>query len=206
MFTLGKEAGARPSKIQIAFANDAGRARIEAQRVCRESPPSPDREFETSRKIPEQVFGQRTTSHRRGPARRAISRRRTAARIALGIRHVLCVPLRLVHYVDTPGAPGEARAIGVLYLDSREQGKAALDAARAALETLAAEASVAIENARLYREATEKARMDEELRIASQIQQRSFRSAKDCRILRGPSDDSHGQTAATCRGHRIPRK
>jgi len=72
---------------------------------------------------------------------------------------------------DTPGAPGEARAIGVLYLDSREKGRLLSDAARAALETLAAEASVAIENARLYREATEKARMDEELRIASQIQQ-----------------------------------
>src|SRR4029077_7722583 len=79
--------------------------------------------------------------------------------------------LRLVRYVDAPYQGGDARAIGVLYLDSREKGTILSETARTALETLAAEASVAIENARLYREATEKARMDEELRIASQIQQ-----------------------------------
>src|SRR5690606_14867621 len=42
---------------------------------------------------------------------------------------------------------------------------------RAALETLAAEASVAIENARLYREKLEKARLEQEMRIAAEIQQ-----------------------------------
>ena len=84
---------------------------------------------------------------------------------------MLCVPLRLVRYVDAPYHGGEARAIGVLYLDSREKGTILSETARTALETLAAEAAVAIENARLYREATEKARLDEELRIASQIQQ-----------------------------------
>ena len=126
--------------------------------------------FETSRKIPEQVFasGQPriVADLRDGDLAQA-----HGGTIALGIRHVLCVPLRLVHYVDAPGAAGEARAIGVLYLDSREKGRLLSDTARTALETLAAEAAVAIENARLYREATEKARMDEELRIASQIQQ-----------------------------------
>ena len=126
--------------------------------------------FETSRKIPEQVFasGQPriVADLRDGDLAQAHD-----GTIALGIRHVMCVPLRLVHYVDAPGAAGEGRAIGVLYLDSREKGKLLSDTARTALETLAAEASVAIENARLYREATEKARMDEELRIASQIQQ-----------------------------------
>src|SRR5205823_3335365 len=73
--------------------------------------------------------------------------------IALGIRHVLCVPLRLVRYVDNPGMPVESRSIGVLYLDSREKGTLLAQAARTALETLAAEAAVAIENARLFREA-----------------------------------------------------
>jgi len=91
--------------------------------------------------------------------------------IALGIRHVLCVPLLLVRYVDQPGAPIESRSTGVLYLDSREKGTLLSQPTRTALETLAAEAAVAIENARLYREAMEKGRIDEELRMASQIQQ-----------------------------------
>jgi sigma-B regulation protein RsbU (phosphoserine phosphatase) len=59
----------------------------------------------------------------------------------------------------------------VLYLDSREKGTFLSRATRTALETLATEAAVAIENARLYRETLEKARIDQELRIASQIQQ-----------------------------------
>ena len=42
---------------------------------------------------------------------------------------------------------------------------------RGALETLATEAAVAIENARLYRETMEKAQMEQEMRIAAEIQQ-----------------------------------
>jgi sigma-B regulation protein RsbU (phosphoserine phosphatase) len=42
---------------------------------------------------------------------------------------------------------------------------------RTALETFATEAAVAIENARLYRETMEKARMEQEMRIAAEIQQ-----------------------------------
>jgi phosphoserine phosphatase RsbU/P len=59
----------------------------------------------------------------------------------------------------------------VLYLDSHEKGTLLSRTARSALSALAAEAAVAIENARLYREAMEKVRIDEELRVASQIQQ-----------------------------------
>ena len=59
----------------------------------------------------------------------------------------------------------------MLYLDSREKGALLSRAARAALETLATEAAVAIENARLYRETLEKARMEQELKIAAEIQQ-----------------------------------
>jgi sigma-B regulation protein RsbU (phosphoserine phosphatase) len=67
--------------------------------------------------------------------------------------------------------PNVEKRIGVLYLDSRERGSLLSRAARAALETLATEAAVAIENARLYRETLEKARMEQELRIAAEIQQ-----------------------------------
>ena len=91
--------------------------------------------------------------------------------VALGIRHVLCVPLRLVRYLDRAEAVGEERRIGVLYLDNREKGTLLVQLHARALETLATEAAVAIENARLYRETMEKARMEQEMRIAAEIQQ-----------------------------------
>jgi phosphoserine phosphatase RsbU/P len=152
----------------IMLVNQTGELELKLARLQGKvsMPPS---QFETSRKIPEQVFasGQpRFVADLRGGSLAEAH----DGTIALGIRHVMCVPLRLVHYVDVPGTLGDARAIGVLYLDSHEKGLRS-DAARTALETLAAEASAAIENARLFREATEKARIDGELRIASQIQQ-----------------------------------
>ena len=127
--------------------------------------------FATSRKIPEEVFrtgeprlladlldGELANVH--------------MGTVALGIRNVLCVPLRLVRYLDKAEfAAGEERRIGVLYLDSREKGALLSSSTRGALETLATEAAVAIENARLYRETMEKARMEQEMRIAAEIQQ-----------------------------------
>jgi len=126
--------------------------------------------FDTSRKIPEQVFatGKELVIADLPEGNLADAH---LATIAHGIRHVLCVPLLLVRYVDQPGAPIESRPTGVLYLDSREKGTLLSQATREALETLAAEAAVAIENAQLYRESVEKRRIDDELRIASQIQQ-----------------------------------
>jgi GAF domain-containing protein len=91
--------------------------------------------------------------------------------VALGIRNVVCVPLNFVQYVESAEAKGDDRRIGVLYLDSREKGTLLSSATKSALETLAAEASVAIQNARLYKEKLEKARMDQEMRIAAEIQQ-----------------------------------
>ena len=92
--------------------------------------------------------------------------------MALGIRNVLCVPLRLVRYLDKAEAADEReKRIGVLYLDSRQKGTLLSGSTRAALETLATEAAVAIENARLYRETMEKAKMEQEMRIAAEIQQ-----------------------------------
>jgi sigma-B regulation protein RsbU (phosphoserine phosphatase) len=91
--------------------------------------------------------------------------------IALGIRHVLCAPLRVVRYVERKGDREQRQNIGVLYLDSREKGRLLSVGARVALEALASEAALAIENARLYQEVLEKSRVDQELRTASQIQQ-----------------------------------
>lgn len=127
--------------------------------------------FATSRKIPEEVF-------RTGEARLVADlldgelANVHMGTVALGIRNVLCVPLKLVRYVDNKAeAIGDERRIGVLYLDSREKGSLLSSSTRAALETLATEAAVAIENARLYRETMEKARMEQEMRIAAEIQQ-----------------------------------
>ncbi|HVL69919.1 MAG TPA: SpoIIE family protein phosphatase [Vicinamibacterales bacterium] len=126
--------------------------------------------FATSRKIPDEVFrtgeprlladlldGELANVH--------------MGTVALGIRNVLCVPLKLVRYVDTAEAAGDERRIGVLYLDSREKGILLSSSTRTALETFATEAAVAIENARLYRETMEKAKMEQEMRIAAEIQQ-----------------------------------
>jgi serine phosphatase RsbU (regulator of sigma subunit) len=130
----------------------------------------PGSSFATSRKIPEEVY-------RTGEPRIVadlldgeLANMHTGT-VALGIRHVLCVPLRLVRYLDRAEAVGEERRIGVLYLDNREKGTLLSSSTRAALETLATEAAVAIENARLYRETMEKARMEQEMRIAAEIQQ-----------------------------------
>jgi sigma-B regulation protein RsbU (phosphoserine phosphatase) len=90
--------------------------------------------------------------------------------VALGIRHVACVPLRMVRYLDHADMASETRNIGVLYLDSREKGSLLAPHTRTALDTLANEAGVAIENARLYRETLDKARLEHELKIAAEIQ------------------------------------
>jgi sigma-B regulation protein RsbU (phosphoserine phosphatase) len=130
----------------------------------------PGSRFETSRKIPEQVFetGQARIIADLLDGELANVHMGT---VALGIRHVLCVPLRLVRYVDAPASSSAGeKNIGVLYLDSREKGSLLAASTRSALETLATEAAVAIENARLYRETLEKARLEQEMRIAAEIQ------------------------------------
>ncbi|MEW5982223.1 MAG: SpoIIE family protein phosphatase [Acidobacteriota bacterium] len=130
----------------------------------------PGRTFETSRKIPEQVF---ETGEARIVADLLDGDLASAhvGTVALGIRHVMCVPLVLVQYVEKTEASAEQTRIGVLYLDSRERGALLSPVTRSALETLATEAAVAIENARLYREAAEKAKLEHELKIAAEIQQ-----------------------------------
>src|SRR5690606_32104042 len=78
------------------------------------------RGFETSRKIPEEVFstGQEKIVADLLDGDLANVHMGT---VALGIRHVLCTPLRLVRYLDRVEDHEEKR-IGVLYLDSREKG------------------------------------------------------------------------------------
>jgi serine phosphatase RsbU (regulator of sigma subunit) len=129
-----------------------------------------DSTFATSRKIPEEVYRTGTTRVVADLLDGGFADVHMGT-VALGIRNVVCVPLNYVHYVESAEARGEDRRIGVLYLDSREKGQLLSASTRAGLETLAAEASVAIENARLYREKLEKAKMEQEMKIAAEIQQ-----------------------------------
>ena len=154
----------------IMLADDEGRLEFTMGR-SRDRQPLPGSGFQTSRKIPEEVF---RTGELRIEADLLDGDLADAHQgtVALGIRHVLCVPLRLVRYADgaEPDPAGERR-VGVLYLDSREKGTLLASSTGSSLETLANEAAVAIENAKLYREALEKARLDQEMRTAADIQQ-----------------------------------
>jgi phosphoserine phosphatase RsbU/P len=153
----------------IMLANDAGVLEMKLARA-RGHVTLPGTRFETSRKIPEEVFATGAQKIVNDLLDGDLANVHMGT-VALGIRHVLCTPLRLVRYVDRADASAEQKRIGVLYLDSREKGALTSRATLAALDTLATEAAVAIENARLYRDSMEKARIEQELRIASQIQQ-----------------------------------
>jgi sigma-B regulation protein RsbU (phosphoserine phosphatase) len=128
------------------------------------------RTFETSRKIPETVFATGKQTIVEDLLDGDLAQLHTGT-VALGIRHVLCTPLRLVRYVERAEQKGADELIGVLYLDSRERGALRSASATAALDTLSAEAALAIENARLYREALDKAKFEQELKVAAAIQQ-----------------------------------
>ena len=130
----------------------------------------PGKTFDTSHKIPERVFATGETRIVSDLLDGHLANAHMGT-VALGIRHVLCAPLRLVRYLHEPGAAPEQKRIGVLYLDSREKGTLLSPTTRTGVDTLATEAAVAIENARLYRETLEKGRLEQELRIAAEIQQ-----------------------------------
>jgi serine phosphatase RsbU (regulator of sigma subunit) len=123
--------------------------------------------FTTSEKIPREVFrtGQSRTVGDLMEGDLAGQHDRT---IAVGIRHVLCVPLRVA--AMSAAAAGDLKTIGVLYLDGREKSTMLSDATRASLEAFATQAALAIDSARLYAESAEKAKLDRDLRIAADIQ------------------------------------
>jgi phosphoserine phosphatase RsbU/P len=152
----------------IMLANPEGELEFKIARA-RGRVTLPGKSFETSRKIPEEVF---STGEERVVADlldSSVAGGHTST-VVLGIRHVLCTPLKLVRYLDRADMPNDERRIGVLYLDSREKGTVLSRAGRAALETLSTEAALAIENARLYRETLDKAKMEQEMKIAADIQ------------------------------------
>ena len=121
--------------------------------------------FTTSSKIPREVF-QTGQSRIVGDLMDGNLAGMHDGTIAIGIRHVLCVPLSV-----NPMAGGDRHVIGVLYLDGRERSTMLSQATRSSLEAFATQAALAIDSARLYAESAEKARLDRDLRIAAEIQQ-----------------------------------
>jgi len=127
----------------------------------------PGTSFTTSSKIPREVY-QTGQSRIVGDLMDGNLAGMHDGTIAIGIRHVLCVPLSV-----TPIGSGETTSrnvIGVLYLDGRERSTMLSQATRSSLEAFATQAALAIDSARLYAESAEKARIERDLRIAAEIQ------------------------------------
>lgn len=152
----------------IMLANEAGELEFKVARA-KGHVTLPGTTFDTSTKIPREVF---TTGQSRivGDLLDQQLADLHGGTIALGIRHVLCVPLRIVRYVADPQGTGDTRVIGVLYMDGREKSTLLSRATQTSLETFATEAALAIESARLYAESAEKARLERDLRVAAEIQ------------------------------------
>ena len=129
----------------------------------------PGRTFETSRRIPEEVF---TTGEERSVSDLLDGNMSSVhmGTIALGIRHVLCLPLRLVRYAQERAIAPARNASACCTSTAATAARSCPTRRAPALETLATEAATAIENARLYREEVEKLRLEQEMNIAAQIQ------------------------------------
>ena len=125
--------------------------------------------FATSKRIPNEVF-QTGQSRMVGDLMDQDLAGLHGRTIELGIRHVLCVPLKIMRFTADPQSSGEGRMIGVLYLDGREKSTLLSRATQISLETFATEAALAIESARLYAESAEKARLERDLQVAADIQ------------------------------------
>jgi serine phosphatase RsbU (regulator of sigma subunit) len=92
----------------------------------------------------------------------------------LELRSVICVPLvriRTAQNDATSLVSTGGETVGVLYMDSRAAAADLAGGNRELLQTLAIEASTVLENARLLEEERAKQQLEEELRLASKIQQ-----------------------------------
>ncbi len=93
----------------------------------------------------------------------------------LALRTVVAIPidkLPVIEAVDVTITSRQGELLGVLYLDSRAPTSAFSALDREVLRTLAREAATVVENARLFAASREKVRLDHEIQIASEIQQR----------------------------------
>ncbi len=92
----------------------------------------------------------------------------------LELRSVVCLPLIRVHAStgsETRAISAAEDTVGIIYMDSRTAPADLSAGNRELLQTLAIEASTILENARLLEEERTKVRMEDELKIAREIQQ-----------------------------------
>jgi serine phosphatase RsbU (regulator of sigma subunit) len=100
------------------------------------------------------------------------SQQESMARLA--VRTIVAIPidkLPVIEALDATISARQGELLGILYLDSRAPSSAFSALDREVLRTLAREAATVVENARLFAASREKARLDHEIEIASQIQQ-----------------------------------
>lgn len=92
----------------------------------------------------------------------------------LDLRSVVCIPLvriRIGGTQETSMLSAASETVGVLYMDSRLEAADLSAGNRELLQSLALEASTILENARLLEEARAMQKIEEELKVARQIQQ-----------------------------------
>ena len=89
----------------------------------------------------------------------------------LDLRSVVCVPLVRIRAAPQDVSAPEPETAGLLYMDSRISDRDMAVGNRELLQSLAIEASVIVENARLLEEERGKKKLEEELNIAREIQQ-----------------------------------
>jgi len=98
-----------------------------------------------------------------------------ASMARLALRTVVAIPIDkmpVIEAFDATIASRQSELLGVLYLDSHQPSTAFSSLDRQVMRTLAHEAATVIENARLFAAARAKARLDHEIEIASEIQQK----------------------------------
>jgi serine phosphatase RsbU (regulator of sigma subunit)/pSer/pThr/pTyr-binding forkhead associated (FHA) protein len=150
----------------IMLANERGELEFKTARgVGRATLPGSS--FATSRQIPREVFSTDRAQVLTDLTEAAGGHDSTRA---VGIRHVMCVPLRVASRLADASSESAHRVLGVLYLDGQARSRMRSSAVLSALEAFATQAALAIESARLYAEAAEKARVDRDLCLAAEIQ------------------------------------
>jgi len=123
----------------------------------------------------EMVVGEQDVSASRvggSPTRTTLA---DASLTRLELHTVVAIPidkLPVIEALDVTIAARQTELLGVLYLDSRAPSSAFSALDREVLRSLAREAATVVENARLFSAARAKARLDHEIEIASQIQQK----------------------------------
>lgn len=132
----------------------------------------PGEEFRASQQIPERTYETGETQELADLLEQPELAKKHEGTLQFGIRGAICVPLKLMYFAEEAAHAGtDSMIVGVLYLDRKGRGSLLSTTSRQALETLATEATVAIENARLYRDSMEKARLEQELDFAAKMQQ-----------------------------------